>query len=306
MVSAFGAFAGTDSALMALLPASTKLISSVDVERARSSPFGQFLLARMNSEDQSLQTFLAETGFDPRRDLQYVVFGVSGPSGAGRTVAFLLRGNFDQDRIAATAQSKGINTTTVDGVVVYVDVKRPNQTGFTFPELGVVAIGDLGTLTQVIQNRANPSTLDSNLQQLANQVSVGNDAWFASVIPAPPVSSPAGLNLPSAVAGGQILQSIRESSGGAQFGPSVRLSFNAVTRSAQDAVALSDVLRFLASTVVIQQNKDPRASLLSPALSTMTLSTNGSTLQASLNLPEQSVEQLAALGPSKHHFSVTK
>ena len=295
VVFAVAALAGTDTGLMALIPSGTKVISSVDVEKARSSPFGQFLLSQMNRNDQGVQTLSEQTGFDPRRDLQYMVFAASGPNGTDQSFVLLLRGNFDQTRITALAESKGVTTLSVDGIPVYINGKQTNQVGFTFPEVGVAAVGSVPALEQVIHNRANPSTLDSQLQQLSAQASAQGDAWFASLVPGALFSNQVNPGVPAAASGAQALKSVRASSGAVQFGTNLHFSFEAVTRSEKDAAALSDVLRFLANTVTSQQ--EPRARILAPAVNAMTLLTSGNEVHASVDIPEQSAEELAQLGP---------
>ncbi|MBV8833640.1 MAG: hypothetical protein JO108_30960 [Acidobacteriaceae bacterium] len=300
LISALPALAATDGALLALVPSGTKVVSSVDVNKARSSPFGQFLLARMNAQDPGLQNLNDQTGFDPRRDLEYLVFAATGPKGTARDYVLLLRGTFDQARISSLAQSKGIDTVTVDGVPIYFNSKRGQQPAFTFPEVDVAALGTVAALQQVIQNRANPAILDSDLQQLVSQAGAQNDAWFASLIPATFFANEFVAGATSTAGPAQILQAVRGSSGGVLFGDSLRFTFDAVTRSAQDALALSDVLRFAAGTVATRP--DARAQMVAPALAAATVSTSGSAVHASMNLTEQTMEQLVQMGlPARHN-----
>ncbi|HMJ62783.1 MAG TPA: hypothetical protein VK493_13515, partial [Bryobacteraceae bacterium] len=81
------------------------------------------------------------------------------------------------------------------------------------------------------------------------------------------------------------------------FGQVIEASFQATTRSAQDANALADVVRFLASMVQMQSQEDARAAILAPALNSMALSTAGNTVHFSVSIPEKSLEQLAELRP---------
>ena len=186
---------------------------------------------------------------------------------------------------------------SVDGIEIYLDNKNPNETGFAFPELGVAAIGDIASLREVISNRANPSTLAARTQEFITLVSRENDAWFVSMSPPRFVAHELQQDLTPSPIKNQMFQSVRECSGGVQFGDNLRLSFDAVTRSEKDAASLADVLRFFASSIEMQQSKDARARILAPALSGMSLSTHGDTVHASLELTEQNLEQLAQLGP---------
>ena len=98
LTGALSAFAAVDPALLALVPPGTKLVSGVQLNQARSSEFGQYLLNRIHTDDESFQKFTEETGFDPRHDLDEFVFATTGP-GADNThpaFAILARGTFDQ------------------------------------------------------------------------------------------------------------------------------------------------------------------------------------------------------------------
>ena len=63
----------------------------------RNSEFGQYLLSKAQNEDAHFQEMIDATGFDPRRDLQSVLFASGGDSATGKpaTFAILARGNFD-------------------------------------------------------------------------------------------------------------------------------------------------------------------------------------------------------------------
>lgn len=165
---------------------------------------------------------------------------------------------------------------------------------FAFLDTGVAVMADVPTLEQIIANRAAPAALNPDLERKIEAVGADNDAWFVSLgaggVLAHHMLEEAG---PQA----QAFQSVTQSSGGIRFGQMIQASFEAVTRSAQDANALSDVIRFLASMVQMRQQDDPRAAILAPALNSMALSTAGNTVHFSLVVPEKSLEQLAELRP---------
>src|ERR1700761_1240408 len=103
------AHAAVDQTMLGLVPAETVLLTGIDASTARNSDFGQYLLSRVNSEDQNFQAFTQATGFDPRRDLQSVMFAGFGPrqTHGHSKFAILARGFFDTDRITAAALAKG-------------------------------------------------------------------------------------------------------------------------------------------------------------------------------------------------------
>ena len=159
-------FASVDSGLLALAPAGSQLVASVNVDGSRSSAFGQFLLRQMSAQDDGFQQLAEQTGFDPRRDLQSILLTVASPhnsNGAGR-FAVLARGNFDQNRIKAAAQTKGATIQQFGGVDVVVG-NGSHEGAFAFPDVDLAVIGDLQSVKQVIQNRSAPTTLDPALQE---------------------------------------------------------------------------------------------------------------------------------------------
>ncbi len=299
-------FASVDRGLLAMVPADAKVISSIDVSQARSSDFGQYLLNKTQNENHDFADFIEQTGFDPRRDLQSLIFESSGPATdrAQSGFAILARGTFDADRIRATAKAKGAVVETYQGIELLVPQGSGQKTAVAFPEAGVAIMADLATMHEIVGNRANPIVLDSSLGQQIDQVADNDDAWFVSLLGGSFLNHHAnagGKQPPQAAQAAQALQSVLESSGGIRFGSSVDVTIDAVARSPQDAVSLSDVVRFLASTLQMQRQKDPRAAILANALDNMNLTTNGNNLHLALSIPEKSMEQLAELGPGANH-----
>ena len=295
------AFATIDSGLLALAPAGAKIISGVDVNRAKSSPFGQFILTKMNSEstDPNHQGFLEMTqltGFDPRRDVQDVLFVSAGPLPDGSNTAFgvLVRGNFDQSRIKSTLLAKGATVQPYQGVDVMLDKSSQGRSVFAFLDVDIAVMGDVATVQQMIANRSNPTALDPALQKMIAAVGANHDAWFASL-----GASSFLTDSFRQQAGGRVqpeaLQSILQSSGGVAFGNIVQVSFDALARSPKDATSLEDVVRFGASMVQMQRQQNTGADMLAAALDNMTLTTSGSNVHLALSLPEAGIEQLAEL-----------
>ncbi len=297
-----GLFGSVDDQLMAMVPAGAKVVASVDATRARESAFGQYLLNRMNKDDSNLEQLVAATGFDPRRDLQHLVFANAGSNGEEKLIEFavLARGIFDADQIKAAAKAKGAVIRKYHGLDVLVNKQGDERaTGLVFPLADIAVFGDLKTVHAILDNSGAPSSLDPELQSLIKSAGTNNDAWFASLAGADSFGShflpPDQQNQGQAKA----IQSIRQCSGGMRFGDAIDVTFDASTRSAQDATSLADVLRFGASMVQMQRGKDPRAAILAGALDQMNLRATGDHLSLSFSLPEKSLEQMAELHP--HH-----
>jgi hypothetical protein len=292
------AFASVDTALLSMVPAEAKIVGSLDVSQARNSDFGQYLLSKAQNEDAHFQEMVDQTGFDPRRDLQTIVFATSGPGVTGRPPSFaiLARGNFDADRIKTLATSKGAAIVSYRGLNIIVNThdKGQQQTAIGFPEAGVAVMADLATLKEVIDSRAVPATLDPTLQSKINAIGSDNDAWYVSLVGGSFLADHMGKDgAPQAKA----LQGVLQSSGGVKLGAMIETTFDAVTRSAQDATSLSDVIRFFASMIQMQRQNDPRAGILATAFDGMTLENSGAAVHFAVSLPEKSLEQLAEAAP---------
>ncbi len=303
-VSIFGA---VDTGLLALVPPGAKLITSVDIEHARSSQFGQYMLNRINTEDQHFEQLTRDTGFDPRRDLQDFVFASPGSPGenGGSRFAILARGVFDQGRIKAAAKARGAVMQSYQGVDLILDKSNNQKTGLAFPEAGVAVMADVTTLRQIIANRSNPATLDPALQSMVSTSGAENDAWFVSLMGGSYLTHHLNEETKQPIQQAQALESILQSSGGIRFGDVVQMSFDAKTRSAKDATSLADVVRFLASLLQMQRQNDARLDILASALDKMNLTTDGDSMHLSISLPEKSLEQLAEMrgrpGSRAHH-----
>lgn len=299
LAGSFSAPAAVDSGLIALVPPGAKMVGAIDFERARNSPFGQFMLSRMKTDDVHFEEFIAQTGFDPRRDLQAIVFASSGSTGdkAASKFAILARGSFNASQIKATALAKGAVVQSYQGVDLIVPKSDAQPSGFAFLDGGVAVMGDLATLQQIIANRGVPSALDPQLQQQISSVGTANDAWFVSEMSGSFLADKLSQQTKQPMQRAQALQSVLGASGGILFGDPVQLSFDATTRSPKDATSLADVVRFGASMVQMQRQNDPRADVLASALDNMALTTDGNSLHLAFSVSEKNLEQLAEAAP---------
>lgn len=300
--AAVSTFAAVDQTLLALVPPGTKIIASVDISQARNSQIGQYMLSRMHSEDHSFEELIQQTGFDPRRDLQSFVFAStgSGTDGSRPNFAVIVRGTFDQSRIRAMAKTKGASIQSYRGVDLFLNDSDHPPTAFAFADAGVLVMGDVATVEQVLANRGNPTSLDPGLQQLVSSAGANNDAWFASLMPGAYLANHVRheLNQPAA---GQALNSLLEASGGIQFGEQVRLSFDGTARSPKDAQSLGDVIRFLGSMAQMNRQKGPNAESVASAVDSMELQIEGDAVHVSVSVPEKTLEQLADQGVGASH-----
>jgi len=289
-------FASIDSALLTLVPPDSRLITGVDADRARSSSFGQYMLNRVRTNDPHFEQFVNDTGFDPRRDLQSLVFATNGGKGEGH-FAILARGIFDSERLKVAARAHGSTVQSYNGTDIFLSSKGQSTAGFAFLDSTTIALADTATLKQILDSRNAPSALDPALLKQMESANATNDVWFVSSLPGSFLASNLRRQTGEAPDNSGAFRGVVQSRGGVRFGDIVQLSFDALTRSPQDATSLTDVLRFLASATQMERSSDPRAAILANSLDAMQLTSNGSTVHAGLALTEANLERLIDLGP---------
>jgi hypothetical protein len=99
-----------------------------------------------------------------------------------------------------------------------------------------------------------------------------------------------GLAAP--VAQGQVLQSILAESGGVQFGPLAQFTFDAVTRSPQDANSLMDVIRFASNMMQTKMENSAASAVLASAIfQNLQVNASGSNVNVGASVPEQVLEE---------------
>jgi hypothetical protein len=291
--------ASVDRDLLAMAPPETTLLTGIDVTRAQESPFGAYLLRQMRTDDDHFKEFMGATGFDPRRDLQEVLFvGLAEKNGQDSRFAIFARGNFDQARIQSAAEAKGATVTMIDGVTVLL-IKKHGESGqkaLAFPQPGIAVLGDVATIREALSPGGTGGALDTQLLDQVNRVGVNNDLWFATLMSGAFLNHELGNaattpGMANGMANSAALQSILKSAGGLQFGDTVAMSLDLVTRSPEDAKSVTDLLRFAGNLMQMQQN-NPRANAAASALSSMQVETTGSNVHASLGITEQQLELL--------------
>lgn len=303
--AAICSFGAVDKGLLALVPQNAQVVAGINVAASRDSDFGQYLSTRFNTDMRGLEEFTAETGFDPRRDLQSVLFASVSPVGDSQNLKaiVLARGTFDESKIRSVALAKGAVVQTFSGVDVYVQGSGHQQNAFTFLRKDVFATGSAAQLQQAIANRSVPATLNGQLRKLISQAGTNNDVWFATIAPASRFPMHFGPDTDQALGGSQTLQAISAASGGIRFGSSVEITMDAIARSDKDASALADVLRFGASLLRASGQSDGHSTALASALEQMLVTASGQNVHLTLSMPEATIEQLAETRPQRRRIA---
>jgi len=258
-----------------------KILAGVNVEQARGTLFGQWVLNQIQSHDTEMQQLITLTGFDPRRDVREVLVASDG-NPKGKTGLAMARGNFDVAKITAAANmaNKGVATEIYGGVTILEDPKATN--GIAFLDTTTVVAGDLASVKAAIDRRSNAQPLPAAILVKINQWSNSQDAWSISVVPPAALAAAHGATttanpmLSSA-------QSIQQAFGGVKFGTNVVFTGEAVCDTAQNATALGDLVKFAINLAQMQAAQNPQAAAL---VNSVTVTPSGTVLKVSASLPQ--------------------
>jgi hypothetical protein len=282
-----GVLPAADPRLLNLVMPDATVLAGVNVDQAKTTPFGQYVLTTLlQAQDQKLQQLATLTGFDPRRDVSELLLASTSAPG-NKTGLALARGAFDPAKIAAAAQLASAAVEAYGGLSIIED--PGHQNGFAFLDSTLVVAGDLANVKAAIDRRNGGPTISVALVAQVNQLSSTQDAWAISTVPpstlkpsaaAPPAS---GVNIKDA------MQKVQSASGGVKFGSLVVLTGQAQAATPQDASSLGDVLQLFVSMAQMQASQHPEAAALAQSL---VVSTQGSTVKITLSLPSEQIQQL--------------
>ena len=283
-----------DVSMLNLLMPDAKVVTGVDVERTRNSPFGQYFIRQMTAKDSGLEKFAQMTGVDPRKDIFEIVVASSesGASLYGTAGAiFVVRGTFDPSKLTQLAGAHGA-VTSYNGTQV-VQAGQGAQAAWVGFLGNLMVAGPQAGVKTAIDRYRSAKKADPLLASRIQAASSKHDAWFLTTV------SPGALagnltsnpNVKGAMAG-DLMQGIESVSGGVKFGANVILSGEATARSDKDASALVDVMRFFAT---MAQSSGANSGPMS-MLNGVQMMAEGKTVKFSLTTPEQDFEKLFAPG----------
>jgi hypothetical protein len=278
-----------DPQLLNLVMPDAKVLAGVNVDTAKASLFGQYLIMQLQAQDPNFQQFVTQTGFDPTKDLDELLVASNGATSSASHLT-LARGTFNISQITAAAAGAGYTMQTYNGVTVMVNPKGVNGFAFLSPTLAVA--GDVASVQGAIGRQTTPSTLPASLLVIVNQLSGSEDAWGVSEVPPPAIKPPASANLPTVP--GTVFQNIQQASGGVLFGAQVTLTAQLQADNAQDATAMANVLQFVVNLGEMQAQQNAQAL---GALKALTITTSGSIVSIAGSITET---QLEALMQVKH------
>ncbi len=297
-----------DQQLVNMVMPEAKIVAGINVEAARNSPFGTFLLSQLPSSDPELQKFITATGFNPQTDLQEILMATDGTPAAppntkvqGLTTApqmrglIMARGNFNLDKISVLAKLDGKqNVETYNEALLISDPKNASAAAMAFVDSHLLVAGFLKDVKAAVDRRKQANTLDTELTTKVNSLSASQDAWAVSIAPISSLNPGAGTDpaLQGAL-GGDMFKKITESSGGIKFGTLIQFTTELVALDEKNATALSDVVKFLAGMVAM--NAGPAKGMppvLMTILQSINVQTQGNVVSVTMSAPEDQVESL--------------
>ena len=295
----FTAFAGVvaasaaDTQLLSMVMPDAKVVAGVNVDSAKASPFGLYVLAQMQTNNTDLQQLIAFTGFDPTRDVDEVLVATPSAVGGKTNGLVLARGTFDP-ALATLAATKGAVTEVYNGVTI---IESPDkQAGIAFISTSRVAAGDVTNVKAAIDRVGSTPSLPSNVLAQVTKWSGAEDAWVITTVPLAGLV-PAGTGVGTAGAGANpmanpmagVMQQVQQMAGGVKFGSSVVGTAAIVADNAADATQLANTLQFFVNLMQMQSQKNPQLANLAQGFS---VNAQGTTVNVNITLPEAQFQQL--------------
>jgi hypothetical protein len=295
------AFSGTltaaDPQLLNLVMPDAKVLAGVNVEQAKGTQFGQWVLNQLQTQDTHMRQLVVLTGFDPRRDVAELLVASDGAT-EGKTGLALARGNFDIAKITAAATLAGAKSMAYAGFTILLDPKE-QRAGIAFLDANKVVAGDIANVKAAIDRLKTPQPLPAAVTLKVNQWSLSQDAWGITTVPpsslAPADKTPAPNPIMNAA------QNVLSAAGGVKFGTLVVFSGEAQCDTAQNAKTLGDVVQLLINMAQMQSNLDPTAATL---IKSVTVTASGNLLKIQASLPENVFQQLIEQGHKRSGANV--
>lgn len=283
-----------DPQLLRLVMPEAKVVSGIDADRVRTSPFGKFLLTQIIPSDKGFEEAVTLTGFDPRRDIREIL--VASPADPKKKTGLLLvRGAFDAARVVALLRANGKTPVNYHGV----DILNPGGGPvFAFLDAATAVAGDEDSVKAAIDRRTSPVSLNPAVITKINLLSASQDAWAVSLVPVSAFAAAAPDPRISGVLKGDLFNAIEQISGGIRFGSTIEINGEATARTEKDAGSLVDVLKFFTNLAQLNAPKG-QAFDFAALIQNLNVRAEANTVKLSVAIPEADVETLIKLS-EKH------
>ena len=146
-----------------------------------------------------------------------------------------------------------------------------------------------------IDRRSSYTVLPGAIATQVRDWSNSQDAWVVAIVPPSLLKMSPGAPQVPGLSGQAAFAAVQQIAGGVKFGPTVTLTAQAQTDTAQNATSMAGALQFLANLAQMQTAQNPQAGALLKAL---TVSADGVNVNIGLSLPADQFEQLAKPRPA--------
>jgi len=290
---------GADPRLLNLVMPDATTLAGANVTNTEITPFGQYLLTQLTaSAGQELQSFITATGFDPRKDVTEILAASSGTAASPSGIVLSI-GNFPVQQITAaiTAQSPTLSVQTYNGATLITNASPKVTSSVAFLGGTIAIIGDTASVKAAIDRSSGVNSINPALAVQVQALSTTEDAWAVTDSPALSLIPGLGSTSGTATAGfasqiGQLFSSIQGSSGGIKFGSTVVITGQAITNSASNATSLAGILQAVVSLASMAGGQDPQIAAFAQVLQGLKVTTDGSTINLALSIPEIQLETL--------------
>jgi hypothetical protein len=300
MIASSAASLAADTQLLNLVMPDAQVLAGINITNAEVTPLGTFLLTQITANDKMLQELIGQTGFDPRKDLTEVLAASNGSTVAPASLA-LSRGNFDVAKISAAAKTGQVSA--YNGATLIVS----GANAVAFLGSAIAIAGPLDSVKAAVDRKGSANSISPALAAQVHTLSTTQDAWSVSLASLsaliPGASGTTGTPDGAAGMAGQALQfvkNIQSCSAGLKFGSTVQFTAQAVADTAQDAGALGDVIKMVASLAAMGAGQNKDAAAVAQLLQSLNIATDGVKVNLSAAIPEAQIEALlkTALAPS--------
>ena len=284
-----GVLSAADPQLLNLVMPDAKVLAGVNVEQAKGTQFGQFVLNQLQTQDADLQKLATLTGFDPRRDVRELLVASNGVQ--AKTGLALAKGQFDVSKITALAILHGVTTENYNGINILYEPQK-KEAGLAFLDSTTVVAGDIASVKGAIDRTSSPQSLPAAVAVKVNQWSNSQDAWGITTVPPSSLVPPVKDAQPNPML--NAAQNVQAAAGGVKFGANVVFSGEATCDTAQNATTLGDVMKLLVNLAQMQAGQDATAQQL---IKSVSVTTSGNTIKVMASLPQDVFQSM--LQPQK-------
>lgn len=282
-----------------VLPADTRFVVGIDVQRFVQSPFYK-KFASQGGRPKAFSELEQKTGFNPERDVDQVL--IAGRPDKGQQAGLVIvRGRFDRYKLSQAIETGGRRVTQKkhEGNPLYIF--NEGQAGasaiaFLGHDANLLAMGSQPAVEAAVTSHfqgATPLKQNTALVGLLERVKPGSTFWMVgdqsllsqmpSAVPAPGGSGGAQLQLPA-------LKALMVTG---ELEPVLSLDVTGDAADAAGASQLADIVRGFVALASLQASQKPELKGLQNAVS---VTTDQSSVRLSARVP---YELLEALQPKK-------